>query len=102
MLQEKDVQAHVSSSTEDLIDLLAKEQMLIKELSTFLRETISKMEETKNNKKLTKSIISLEKYFIPSVIGSKSAKLTSYAVYENQVSHPLGAYRLLWRSTRLK
>ena len=42
--KKKDVEAHVSSSTEDLIDIFEKEQTVIKTLTNFLE----KLEEAKN------------------------------------------------------
>ena len=60
----KEVNAHLSSSTEDIIDLLEKEQMLINKLVVFLKTLSIEDSKIQNFKKISKSISSLEKYLV--------------------------------------
>ena len=60
----KEIKAHVSSSTEDLIDLLEKEQILINKLASFLKRLSTEDSKISNFKKISKSISSLDKYFV--------------------------------------
>ena len=62
--KKKDVEAHVSSSTEDLINIFEKEQTVIKILTNFL-EKLEQADFPKINlTKIRKSITSLSKYLV--------------------------------------
>ena len=60
----QEVNAHLSSSTEDIIDLLEKEQILINKLVVFLKTLSIEDSKIQNFKKISKSISSLEKYLV--------------------------------------
>ena len=60
----KQVEAHVSSSTEDLINILEKEQILIERLVNFLEKLEQANIKKINLTKIRKSITNLLEYFI--------------------------------------
>ena len=93
----KEIQAHVSSSAEDMIGLLKKEQILITELQSFLQTLRTKASKINNFQKISKSISSLDKYFIKTINNDKENK----SQYESIISNPIGAFNLLWRTNKL-
>ena len=62
--KKKDVEAHVSSSTKDLIDIFEKEQTVIKTLTNFLEKLEEANFEKINLTKIRKCITSLSKYLM--------------------------------------
>lgn len=63
----KQVEAHVSSSTEDLVDIYMKEQNLIHKLVTFLGQIEEANIKTINLNKIRKSISSLQEHYDGSI-----------------------------------
>ena len=59
--KKKDVEAHVSSSTEDLINIFEKEQTVIKKLANFLEKLEEANFKNINLTKIRKTITSLSK-----------------------------------------
>ena len=62
--KKKDVEAHVSSSTEDLIEIFEKEQTVIKILTNFLEKLEEANIQKINLTKFRKTITSLSKYLM--------------------------------------
>ena len=62
--KKKDVEAHVSSSTEDLINIFEKEQTVIKKLTNFLEKLEEANFKNINLTKIRKTITSLSKYLM--------------------------------------
>ena len=62
--KKKEVEAHVSSSTEDLINIFEKEQRVIQMLLNFLEKLEEAKIEKINLKKIRKTITSLSKHFM--------------------------------------
>ena len=62
--KKKDVEAHVSSSTEDLIEIFEKEQTVIKILTNFLEKIEEANIQKINLTKFRKTITSLSKYLM--------------------------------------
>ena len=90
---ESQTRAHVSSSTEDIIDIFNKEQLIIKDLLRFLESLDAELKSDKssyNLKKLKKAISSLKVYLVDDHSSSNSV-----------VSNPVAAFNLVWRTTKL-
>ena len=90
---ESQTRAHVSSSTEDIIDIFTKEQLLIKDLLKFLESLENELKRDKsgyNLNKLTKAISSLRVYLVDDPSSSNSV-----------VSNPVAAFNLVWRTTKI-
>ena len=90
---ESQTRAHVSSSTEDIIDIFNKEQLIIKDLLRFLEslETELKNDKSSHNlNKLKKAISSLKVYLVDDHSCSSSV-----------VCNPAAAFNLVWRTTKL-
>ena len=62
--KKKEVEAHVSSSTEDLINIFEKEQTVIKILTNFLEKLEEANIQKINLTKIRKTITSLSKYLM--------------------------------------
>ena len=62
--KKKEVEAHVSSSTEDLINIFEKEQTVIKILTNFLEKLEEANLQKINLTKIRKTITSLSKYYM--------------------------------------
>ena len=62
--KKKEVEAHVSSSTEDLINIFEKEQTVIRMLSNFLEKLEEANFKNINLTKIRKTITSLSKYLM--------------------------------------
>ena len=91
---ESQTRAHVSSSTEDIIDIFTKEQLLIKDLLRFLENLENELNTDKSGyklNKLTKAISSLKVYLVDDPWSSKNSV----------ISNPVAAFNLVWRTTKL-
>ena len=90
---ESQTRAHVSSSTEDIIDIFNKEQLIIKDLLRFLESLETELKNDKssyNLNKLKKAISSLKVHLDD-----------DYSAPNSVVSNPAAAFNLVWRTTKL-